>query len=557
MVDVADRLAHLQVRELSLFGSVLRDDFSPGSDIDVSDNDVGRTQIISSRSLSEPPCLFLEECVVKMIRSVLAVWAVLLVAGPAAADDPLQVGVAQVEITPPLGFPMAGYYTERLATGTLNPLWAKAVVFRQGETLAAWVVCDLTGVAVDLSTAVRQRASKATGIPVANIVVSATHSHTAPDYYRALYDHLAPAGETATDVQRERSAYAGRLIDSTAQAIVEAHAAVQPVRVRSGSAEQATPVSFCRRFVMRDGSVRTWVGLKHPEAIRSAAPIDPEIGLLEIRRADDDATTGLISNFALHLDTVGGTQWSADYPYAIEQTILKAIGPDVISLFGTGCCGDINHADPTGAPRRSAADIGNALGATITAARPQLTPVETPKLRVNSRTVPLLLEEVSPAEVQHSLELIKLVRSGQKIEFFDHVRAYKQLVLDQLIHTTPHPETTGLISLGLSRTWRSIGASIPAEVTVVTLGSDVALVFLPGEVFSELGHSIKQASPFRTTLVMELSQCVESIYIPNRHAYAGGGYEVANSLVQAGSGERLVEAAVSLLRESATAVTRE
>ena len=502
-------------------------------------------------------CIPLEDRVVRTIRSVLAVWAVLVVAGPAAADDPLKIGVAQVEITPPLGFPMAGYYTERLATGTLNPLWAKAIVFGQGETQAAWVVCDLTGIAVDLSTAVRQRASKATGIPVANIVVSGTHSHTAPDYYRALYDHLTPAGEIFTDVQRERSAYAGRLIDSIAQAIVDAHAAAQPVKLWSGSAEQATPVSFCRRFVMRDGSVRTWVGLKHPEAIRSAAPIDPEIGLLEVRRADDNVTTGMISNFALHLDTVGGSQWSADYPYAIEQTLREAIGPDVISLFGTGCCGDINHADPTGAPRRSAAEIGNALGATITAARPHLTPVESPRLQVNSRIVPLWLEEVSPIEVQHSLELIKLVRSGQKIEFFDHVRAYKQLVLDQLIHTTPHPESTGLISLGISRTWNGIGESIPAEVTVVTLGTDVALVFLPGEVFSELGRSIKQASPFQTTLVVELSQCVESIYIPNRHAYAGGGYEVANSLVQPGSGERLVEAAVSLLRESATDAIRE
>ncbi len=77
-------------------------------------------------------------------------------------------------------------------------------------------------------------------------------------------------------------------------------------------------------------------------------------------------------------------------------------------------------------------------------------------------------------------------------------------------------------------------------------------MFLPGEVFVDLGLAIKRHSPFRTTLVVELSNCVETIYIPTRAAYAGGSYEVTNSNLQPGSGEMLVEAALKLLRESAT-----
>jgi hypothetical protein len=91
----------------------------------------------------------------------------------------------------------------------------------------------------------------------------------------------------------------------------------------------------------------------------------------------------------------------------------------------------------------------------------------------------------------------------------------------------------------------------------VTLGPDAALVFLPGEVFVELGLAIKQASPFRTTLVIELSQCVETVYIPTRAAYAGGSYEVTNSTLEPGGGEMLVEAAVSLLRQAATAAMQQ
>src|SRR5690606_30995525 len=64
--------------------------------------------------------------------------------------------------------------------------------------------------------------------------------------------------------------------------------------------------------------------------------------------------------------------------------------------------------------------------------------------------------------------------------------------------------------------------------------------------------AIKQASPFRTTIIVELSNVVETIYIPHRAAYAGGSYEVTNSTVMPGSGEMLVESAVRLLRQAAS-----
>ncbi|MFM7842699.1 MAG: hypothetical protein ACKPEY_00510, partial [Planctomycetota bacterium] len=81
--------------------------------------------------------------------------------------------------------------------------------------------------------------------------------------------------------------------------------------------------------------------------------------------------------------------------------------------------------------------------------------------------------------------------------------------------------------------------------------SDLALVFLPGEVFVELGLAIKQASPFRQTLVIELSNACETLYLPTRAAFAGGGYEVTNAALQPGTGELLVETAVRLLSECA------
>jgi neutral ceramidase len=467
--------------------------------------------------------------------------------GAADVDrDALQVGVAEADITPPVGFPMAGYYHERLAEGVIDPLKAKAIVFRGAETESALVVCDLIGTATDLSRAIRDAASERTGIPAANIVVSATHSHTAPDYMKELYLNL---GGQRRDPSRAE--YIAKLISGPVDAIVAAHAAAVPVAIRSGSAIQTTPVSFNRRSVMRDGSVKTWQSYDNPEVVRAAGPIDPEISLLAIGD-DSDNPLGILSNFALHLDTVGGMKWSADYPYFIEQTLRQRFGQELISIFGTGCCGDINHVNPASKERNGADKIGSAIGETIRQRMPELKTIDRPRLAVKSRVVRLPLEEATAEQVSESLEILAKVNRKESVEFLDHVTAYKKLILDHFRHPEPHADSVNHLSWGLSRSLQGIGETMPVDVTVMTLGQDVVIVCIPGEVFVELGLAIKQGSPFQTTFVIELSGAVETIYVPNRAAYAGGGYEVTNSNLLPGSGEMLVEAALDLLRQAAT-----
>ena len=92
----------------------------------------------------------------------------------------LQAGVAVVDITPPKGYRMAGYFVERFNTGTHDPLQAKALVFRQGDERAALVFCDLIGISRDVSERARKLAAKKSDIPSANILIAATHSHTGP-----------------------------------------------------------------------------------------------------------------------------------------------------------------------------------------------------------------------------------------------------------------------------------------------------------------------------------------------------------------------------------------
>ena len=463
----------------------------------------------------------------------------------ASAADSLRVGVAETDITPPAGFPMAGYYHERLADGTIDPLKAKAIVFRDAQVESALVVCDLIGIATDLSQAVRKRASEQTGIPASHIVISATHSHTAPDYMKELYWNLG--GERRDPV---RAAYIDKLINGTVEAIVKAHAAAEPASLEFGSATQTTAVSFNRRSVMRDGSVKTWQSHDNPDVVRPAGPIDPEIALLTVR---DEAgkPLAILSNFALHLDTVGGMKWSADYPYFIEQTLRKELGPGLISIFGAGCCGDINHDDPRSKDRNKADFIGNSIGESILEQRTQLERLDRADLVVKSQVVRLPLQNATKEEVDQAIKVLAAAHRREKVDFFEHVTAYKKLMLDQFRHRDPYAVAADHITWGLSRSLAGVGESLPVDVTVMTLGRDVAIVCLPGEVFVELGLAIKQASPFTTTLVIELANTVETIYVPHRAAYVGGGYEVTNSNLQPGAGEMLVETALVLLREAA------
>ncbi|MCC9604568.1 neutral/alkaline non-lysosomal ceramidase N-terminal domain-containing protein [Blastopirellula sp. JC732] len=459
----------------------------------------------------------------------------------------MKIGLAEVDITPPNGFPMAGYYHERLAEGTVDSLKAKAIVLDDGTTAGALVVCDLIGITTDLSREIRKLAAERTGIPAENIVVAATHSHTAPDYTKELYLHLG--GERQDPLRAE---YIKKLIAGPVDAIAQAHAAAAPSQLRAGVATQKTPVSFNRRFVMRDGSVRTWMNLANPDVVRAAGPIDPDVGILAIDSADGSVTRGVLSNFALHLDTVGGTNWSADYPYFIEQAVRDAVGPETISIFGAGCCGDINHSDPSRSERNKTNFIGRSLGETISKQLDRLESTGATPLFVKSRTVELPLQDATSQEVERSLAILKLARNHEKVDFFDHVTAYKKLMLDQFRHQQPHANAAEQITWGLSRSLAGVGDTLPMNVTVYAVGRDVAIVCLPGEVFVDLGLAIKKASPFRTTLLIELSNAVETIYVPHRAAYAGGSYEVTNSNLQPGSGEMLVETAVALLREAAT-----
>ena len=86
---------------------------------------------------------------------------------------------------------------------------------------------------------------------------------------------------------------------------------------------------------------------------------------------------------------------------------------------------------------------------------------------------------------------------------------------------------------------------LATAMTVVTIG-DLAVVGIPGELFVELGLAIKANPYFAQTFVA--GYCNDLIgYIPTRAAYPEGGYEVDTARIAAGSGETIVDTALSAL----------
>jgi len=318
--------------------------------------------------------------------------------------------------------------------------------------------------------------------------------------------------------------YAEALVEKLAGVIAQADAAAKPVRLAAGSTEQQS-LSFNRRFHMKNGTVRFNPGVLNPDIVRVAGPVDPEVGMVFLQEAegDNDAVAAIV-NFALHLDTVGGTKYAADYPYYLEQSLREQYGDKFVLLFGTGTCGDINHIDVTKKERLKTDYIGRTLAETVKAKKESLKAVAEPLLAVRSRIIEAPLQQFGPEKVAWAGEKIKKVGT-RELSFLEQVEAYK--ILATQMHS---------------------GQTIPLEVQVFRLSRDVAVVGLPGEVFVDLGLAIKRASPFATTLVIELCQDAPG-YIPTRKAFAEGSYETVNSRIAPGGGEMMAEAAIRLLKE--------
>jgi neutral ceramidase len=447
----------------------------------------------------------------------LVIWVVL--AAPARSGE-LRVGAASVTITPPVGIPMAGYYSERGAQAVHDDLHAKAIVIEAGGRAAALVVLDLITTPRDLVDEARREIERTTHVRGGDVMISATHTHTGP-----VLDRHSAFGGRSESVR----GYLSGLPAKIAEAVRRAEAQLAPARVSSACGREES-IAFNRRYHMKDGTVGWNPGKLNPGIIKPAGTVDPEVPLVHFESTRGQPLATYV-NYAVHLDNVGEPRISADLPFTLSRALADFKGPEMITVFSAGCCGDVNHIDVRWRePQRgfaNAARMGTILAAEVLRTWPRLKPVDADAVRVRSAVVPLALPAISEADVARSREVLARLEDPRapRPKFLEMVDAFK---------------TRDVAARQ--------GRPLEVEVQVIALGDELAWVALPGEIFVELGLAIKQDSPFGRTIIAELADGAIG-YIPARRAYVQGNYEVISARCGEGSGERLVDAALRLLKD--------
>lgn len=465
-----------------------------------------------------------------------------LASSAAVRANEIRVGTALVKITPPLGTPLAGYYHPRGSEGVLDDICARAVVIDDGQTKAAMVTCDVIGLSRPVVAEARRLIAEKTGIAGVNVMISATHTHTAPVVIgdSALDEFTSGGSQLSKD-------YAAQLPKWIAEAVANAHERRLPARFFYGS-ETEHKLSYIRRFWMKDGTVGWNPGVLNPNIIRPIGDIDPQVNVVyaesiggpagatfEKLEADGSRkpvpteSVPLLTyvNFALHLDTTGGTLISADYPATLYRLLADYKGPEMVTMFANGACGNINHINVKWAATQSspaaAKRLGTILAADVLKTYADMKQVENVTLGVRREVVEVQPAAHTDAELQQARDIV--ANKKENPTFYEQVKAYR--ILDVADRN---------------------GKPFDVEVQVFSLGKEIAWVALPGEEFVELGLSIKAVSPFRQTNVIELANGWNQ-YVPHHSAFSEGAYEVISSRYAEGTGERLVEVAIKLLGE--------
>lgn len=459
----------------------------------------------------------------------LAVLTILIIAPAASAAD-LRAGAYAQDITP-TKFPISvnGNFADKQATSAHDPLHARCLVLSDGTTKLALVVVDSCLIPREIHDASKAMASKKTGIPTSHMLISATHTHTAPT--------VTAAFQSEPDAD-----YVKFLTEKIAEGIEKAHARLAPAKAGWGSAMEPNQV-FNRRWKMKPGvvnpdpfggktdQVRMNPGYRanNTGLLEPAGPVDPEVSVLSLR-TPDDKPLALYANYSLHY--VGDLPaLSADYFGVFGDRIGGILGKPAegfVGMLSNGTSGDVNNvnfggpvppkrevgercrlvAEAVGQAARRAADTKYASDITLAAAETEL------EFKVRKPTA----DEVKRAET------ILAAIDSRELKGSEEVYARETIAMSKF------PDTVKL------------------KLQAFRIG-DLGIAAIPCEVFTEIGLEIKKKSPLKRTFTVSLANGYNG-YLPTPAQHALGGYETwraRSSYLEVKASDRITPAVLELL----------
>jgi len=453
--------------------------------------------------------------------------------------SPLYAGAARVKLDPPVGLAMLGY-GNRVGrnAGIHDDLAAQALVLRggadsDGANRIAVVGVDLLALGARIADDIRGRVAASTGIPADSILICATHTHSAPAFNIFATPRADAKPAEGRDLEWER-AFPGKI----ASAIVQAHENLEPVSLRTAAA--SFTLGTHRRLMRPHRQIQT--------AANRSGPADAEVMALGVYRSDA-TPIAFVLNYPCHGVVLceDNLFYSRDWPGFAMDEIEGATGAATvtrpISIFIQGATGNVDphsrgnfevaeqHGRAMGRAAFDALEHAPSItGSRIAARRIAL------NLKLKDLSAELAIARECAAQTQASLDSHRGGDGYQLKRLRDH-HAQSLAALGALEVLEEQNRRDRRVDLAHRQ--------LATAMTLVTVGN-LAIVGIPGELFVELGLAIKANPYFAQTFVA--GYCNDLIgYIPTRAAYAEGGYEVDTARIAAGSGETIVDTALSAL----------
>ena len=455
---------------------------------------------------------------------------VLLQPGAQAAEAVLRAGAYAQDITP-TRFPVVvnGSFLANRADRAHDPLHARAIVLDDGGTRLAIVVVDSCLIPRAVLDEAKELAAATTSIAVDRMLISATHTHSAPSVMACLGTPIDPN-------------YTTELPALIAQAIERAAARLEPAKVGS-AVVQDHEHTHNRRWIRRpdrigedpfgERTIRAMMhpGHQNPDYIGPSGPVDPDLTLLSIQSLDG-RPIALLANYSMHY--FGAAPLSADYYGVFCRRITELIGADsdFVAAMSQGTSGDLmwlDYSQPANKPPMEQYADGVAQYA-VKAYR-----------KIEYR------QDVSLAMAERLLKLNRRLPDEQRV-------AWARQMIEKLAGGPPKtlPDVYALQQL-----WLLENPTAELKLQAVRIG-DLGITAIPNEVFAITGLKLKAASPLKATMNIELANGAEG-YIPPPEQHALGGYTTwacSTAGLEVQAEPRIVEAVLELLETVAGASRR-
>ncbi len=466
------------------------------------------------------------------------------------SKNTLSVGFARVDITPPLGSFMPGYYVDRRAKKILDPLQINMVAFSDGKTKALVAQYDTEALSDSVADMMRDAIVKATGVERDAIILHASHTHDGGFLAQKVgHGSAAQADARATEVDH---IYLDLCVSRSADAAVEAIADLRPATLSCGR-NVAKRISFVRRYLMKNGKVQTNPGTNNPDIVRAVGTADETVQVLRIDR--EGAKPICLINFQTHPDVVGGETITADWPGLTRKVFEAATMGEALCVVINGTEGDVNHCNVLPLPGEEnglhrdfdAADRGydhakhmaNVLAASALGVWLKCASVEAGEIRFhvgNVRVPANKAKDTDEKNLAWANEVWALHEAGKDAEISAKYGCYEMEL------------TTEVARAGRIRNMAKHADFHDLPITTIAIGDNVAFCGFPGEPFNDIGVAIRKDSPFKLTILSCLTNGSRG-YFPFSDSYKQGGYESATSPFGPTVADDLIAGQLTQLRE--------